>query len=114
MSRLDDILNRDDVASDTKSELKDAQKSVKDLEAVAQVAQSEGGKILFDMLKEDCRDVLVAMLNAKKLGETEKVMPLLSDFEAKFTLLNTLKSAGQDYEDAQAALEERMEEVLES
>lgn len=116
MSRLEDILKRDDVDSGAKAELKDAQESVKDLQAIAQVAASEGGQKLFEMLKEDCRDVLVQMLNCKKAGEVgweSRIIGFLSDFEAKFTLYNTLKSANQDYEDAEAQLEERIEEIIE-
>lgn len=116
MSRLEDILKRDDVDADAKGELKDAQESVKDLQAIAQVAASEGGQKLFEMLKEDCRDVLVQMLNTKKVGEVgweAKIVGLLSDFEAKFTLYNTLKSANQDAEDAEEQLEQRIEEIIE-
>lgn len=117
MARLEDILKRDDVDADAKGELRDAQESVKDLAAIAQVAASEGGQKLFEMLREDCRDVLVQMLNIKKAGEVgweARIVGCLSDFEAKFTLYNTLKSANQDYEDAEAQLEQRIEEIVEA
>lgn len=111
--RIEDALELQHLDPEAKQELKDANQSVKDLKAMAMVAGSEGGTKLLEMLKEDCRDILTQMLNAKKAGEVEKVMPLLSDFEAKFTLFNTIKSAEKDYQDADDALNERLEEILE-
>lgn len=114
MSRLDDVLNMKNVADEAKDELVNAKQAVRDLKSLAMVAESEGGKQLYNILKEDCRDILLKLLNAKAEFDDKKVMALLSDFEAKFTLFNTLKSAPQDYEEAEDALEERVDEILES
>lgn len=117
MNRLDDVLKMKNVAEGAKEELIDAKQSVRDLKSLAMVANSEGGKQLYDILKEDCRDIITQMINTKRAAKTgwenEIISSLLPTFEAKFTLFNTLKSAPQDYEDAEEALEERVDEILE-
>lgn len=113
MGRIDDVLKMKNLNSGAKEEIRDAKLANADLKALAGVAESEGGSQLLDALKEDCRTILLQMLTAKKEGEGEKVLPLLSDFEAKFTLYNTIKSASQDYEDAEKSLDARVDEILE-
>lgn len=112
MSRIDDVLQMNNLVEGAKEEIKNADQATKDLEHLAHLAQSPEGDTLTEMLREGCRDALFQMLTAKSQGEEEKIMPLLADFEAKFTLYNTIKSAPQDYSDAREALEERLDEIL--
>lgn len=113
MSRIEDVLKMENVAEGAKEELRDAKKAVQDLKALANLSQSEGGERLLDMLQEDCRDILLRLLKAKEAHKTDEIMVLLSDFEAKFTLYNTIKSASRDYSEADEALSERLDEILE-
>lgn len=117
MSRIDDALKLNNLNPEARTELKDAKQTVNDLASLAQVAGSAGGTVLLEMLREDCRDILTQMLNVKKAGEVgwqdKLVNSLLPDFEAKFTLFNTIKSAEKDYQEADQALEERLDEILE-
>lgn len=113
MSRIDDVLSMKNVAEEAKEELKDAKRAVNDLKSLASVAGSPGGDTLLAMLREDCRDLLLNMLQAKKNGQSEQILAYLSDFEAKFTLFNTIKSAPEDYEYSDNSLNERVEEILE-
>lgn len=113
MSRLDEVLKMDNLAEGAKDELRNAKDGVNDLQAISNVAESVGGQKLLEMLQEDCRDILLKILKAKDEGKVDTVMTLLSDFQAKFTLFNTLKSAPREYADADEALQERLEEILE-
>lgn len=117
MSRIEDALKLNNLNPDARQELKDAKQTVDDLASLAQVAGSAGGTKLLEMLKEDCRDLLAQMLNVKKAGEVgwqEKILhSIIPDFEAKFTLFNTIKSAEKDYQEADEALEHRLDEILE-
>lgn len=117
MSRIDDALELKNLHPDARKELKDAKQTVDDLASLAQVAGSAGGSKLLEMLKEDCRDLLAQMLTAKKAAEVgwqEKILhSIIPDFEAKFTLFNTIKSAEKDYQEADDALTERLDEILE-
>ena len=112
MNRLDDVLKIKHLDPEAKEELKEAKQSVKDLRALANVATSEGGEQLLNMLQEDCRDLLLKMMNAKSENKTENVLIYLSDFEAKFTLFNTIKSAPSDYSDSDEALDAHLDEIL--
>lgn len=117
MSRVDDVIELQNLSPQAKEELKDAKQAVSDLASLAQVAGSVGGTVLLEMLKEDCRDILTQILNVKKVAEEgwqdKLVNSLLPDFEAKFTLFNTIKSADIDYKEMDQALEDRLDEILE-
>lgn len=113
MSRLEEILKMDNLAEGAKDEIRNAKDSVNDLQAISNVAESVGGQKLLEMLQDDCRDLLLKVLKAKEDNEVDKVMTLLSDFQAKFTLFNTIKSAPKEYADADEALSERLDEILE-
>ena len=114
MSRLDEVLKLQTLDEGAKQELKDADEVVGDLSAISQVAQSEGGKVMLELLKDDCSELLIAILGAKKEGNSEVVNNLLSDFEATYTLYNTIKSASKDHTEAFQALKARMDEIIDS
>lgn len=117
MSRIDDVLELQNLDPDARKELQDAKKAVKDLEALASLAHSVGGQELCNILKDDCRDILTQMINTKIMGaegwQDKVINSLLPDFQAKFTLYNTIKSAEVDYRDSVEALNARVEEILE-
>lgn len=113
MSRIDDVLELENLDTEARKELQNGKEALKDLEALASVASSNGGTVLLEILKETARDTLLKMITAKTAGETEKIMPLLADFEANFTLYNTIKSAAQDYESAEEQLNDRIDEIIE-
>lgn len=114
--KLERVLESSEISKDGKEEIKSANKTVKELEAIANFAASEGGKVLIASLKERCRDLLVAMINAKDSDKKEtrdKVFILLSDFAARLELYQTLTSANKDYDDAWQRLEEHIDQILE-
>jgi hypothetical protein len=115
--RVEDAIKLEHLDPEAREELKDADQTVKDLEAIAMVSTSSGGLQLTEMLREDCRDLLIQVINAKKEAnggwQDHVVNNLLPSFEAKFTLFNTIKSASLDYDEAEKALNDRLEEILE-
>lgn len=114
MSRIDEVLELKNLAPSAREELKDAKQALLDLNAISQVSQSEGGKRLQEVLKEDCRDLILKMLKAKDENKMDNVMACLSDFQAKFTLFNTIKTASDDHTEGVETLEKKIEEILDN
>jgi hypothetical protein len=113
MGKLEDALKLENLDPEAKGELKDTKDKIVELEAIKQVAMSEGGAKLLTMLKEDSRDLLLQLLTSYREAPREELVGLISSFEAKYTLYNHIKSAESDLKDEKERADIRVDEILE-
>jgi SOS response regulatory protein OraA/RecX len=113
MSKLQQALAKEGLTPEAREAFLADADVVRELQDVANVAKSDGGKVLRRETKENCKEILATLINEYRDASEAKLRSLIAEFAANYKLFNTLLSAPSDYSEASKEFDDRLGEFLE-
>lgn len=113
MSKLQQALEKKGITPEAREAFLADAEIVRELKDVANVAASDGGKVIRRETKENCKEILATLINEYKDASEAKLRSLVAEFAANYKLYNTFLSAPADYSEASSELDSRLDDFLE-
>ena len=98
---------------DLREELFDANEDVNNLNAIAKMLSSNGGKLMIGHILDDAKQCLEWILENYKSANHAELVANIADLGAILRFYNTIKTAQEDSADAEQMLEKRLNELIE-
>lgn len=92
-----------------KEDLQTLKDDARDQEHLVTIMSTPGGEYLISILKDKSVGALVGLLNVYREGNTEKLIPLIAQFESSLSTLMSVTNAKSELETIRAIIDKHTE-----